>query len=227
MAELLLVNPSPRRRKKTHRRRRKAHSHRRRRHVAHGRVHRRHARRRKNPHFKLHRRRRRHNPSLRGIAGSLVPTLKSGFTGAIGGLGLDLLTGQLINASWFPASLKSGLGWTATKIAGAIAVGMLGGKVMHGKGKALADGAMVVVLHDALKAQLVGMLPASVPLGEYLTYAPTVGYSPGTALPMSTGMGQYITGDGSGLGEYVTADVGATGLYDTSPGSPYGGGFGY
>jgi hypothetical protein len=225
MAELLLVNPSPRRRKKTHRRRRKpSHARRHRRH--HAAAPRRH-RRRRNPHFRLHRRRRRHNPSLRGIAGSLVPTLKSGFTGALGGIGLDLLTGQLINASWFPATMKSGLSWTAVKIAGALAVGLVGNKVLRGKGKALADGAMVVVLHDALKAQLTGMLPASVPLGEYITYAPTVGITPGTALPLSTGLNAYLTGDGSGLGEYVTADVGATGLYDTSPGSPYGGGFGY
>jgi hypothetical protein len=222
MAELLLVNPSPRRRSKIkHRRRRKAS--RRRRQTA-GRVVR--HRRRKNPHFRLHRRRRR-NPSLRGIAGSVLPTLKSGFTGALGGIGLDLITGQLINATWFPASMKSGLGWTATKIAGAIAVGILGTKVMRGKGKALGDGAMVVVLHDALKSQLVSMLPASVPLGEYLTFAPTVGYSPGTALPLSTGMGLYLTQDGSGLGEYVSADVGATGLYDTAAGSPFGGGYGY
>jgi hypothetical protein len=225
MAELLLVNPSPRRRKKTHRRRRKSHhAHRRvRRH--HAAAPRRHRRRRANPHFRLRRRRR--NPSLRGLAGSVLPTLKSGFTGALGGLGLDLLTGQLINATWFPATMKSGLSWTAVKIAGAIAVGLVGNKVLHGKGKALADGAMVVVLHDALRAQLAGMLPASVPLGEYITYAPTVGYTPGTALPLSTGLNAYLTGEGSGLGEYVASDIGTTGLYDTSPGSPYGGGFGY
>ena len=216
MAELLLVNPSPRRRRKSHPKRRRA-----RRATPHKKQ-----RRRRNPHFRLHRRRRR-NPSLRSITGMLVPTLKSGFTGALGGIGLDLLSGQLIGATWFPATMKTGLPWTGVKLAGALAIGVLGNKVLRGKGKALADGAMTIVLHDALKAQLATMLPASIPLGEYLTYAPTVGMSPGTALPLSTGMGMYITGDGAGLGEYAAADIGATGLYDAGGMNPYGGGFGY
>ncbi len=56
------------------------------------------------------------------------------------------------------------------------------------------------------KSQVQTMFP-DWSLGEYLTFAPTVGYS-------EAGMGEYLTGPGSGslMGEYVT-DIGNADYY--------------
>lgn len=233
MAELLLVNPSKRRKRKSARRRKgrmpaalraywAKHGRgggRRRRRKAHAT----HAKRRRksNPSYRHHaRRRRRSNPSLRGITGRMVPTLKRGFTGAVGGLMNDLIMGQVLPASWLPTMLASGMGATATKILGALIVGTIGGYAWRGKGQDLGDGAMTVVLHDALKAQLQTMLPASVPLGEYLTFAPTVGYTGGGATPQLSGLGEYIgadIGNPDPYGQYSASGPGGQmGLYLTS-----------
>ena len=196
MAEILLVNP--RRRRK----RRKSATRSRRRRRAAPRASRRRRRtavaRRSNPRRRLTRAfrrrgsRRRRNPSLRGVTGAFVPTLKAGFAGAIGALGLDLLWGQ--TAKFLPAQVAgSALAQYAAKLVGAILVGIIGNKLKPGSGRDLSVGAATVVLHDALKAQVRASFP-SVPLGEYLTFAPTVG-SMGRAGPLlSTGMGEYLSG---------------------------------
>jgi len=137
-----------------------------------------------------------------------MPSVKSGFVGAAGALGLDLMLGQVL--AKLPASLQSGWGKVAVKLAGALAVGVLGGYVMRGRGRELTVGAMTVTLHDVLKEQFVAAFP-SVPLGEYLTFAPVVGYGGGTALPGTTGMGEYMS-------DYVTSESGTP--YDDST---YGG----
>lgn len=205
MSEILLVNP--RRRRKT-RSRRKTHSRRKRARVAvavanprrrrHRRVtrmsnprrrHRRHYARMLNP----RRRHRRHrNPSFRSMGTAVMPTLKAGLVGATGALGLDLLWGY--GQGYLPASIAaSPLAQYAVKLAGALLVGVVGNKVMRGKGRELAVGATTVVLHDALKAQIQSSFP-SVNLGQYLTYAPTVGVMNRAGRVLSTGMGEYMNG---------------------------------
>lgn len=212
MAELLLVNPRKRRRKSRRRKSSGTTSRRRRRRggmFGFGAPRRRRRRRRSvarlaNPRRRrrtsLTRRfRRRRNPSLRGGLGSLksgvVPTLKSGLVGASGALGLDLLWGY--GARYLPAQVAgSPLAQYAAKLFGALLVGMIGGKVLKGRGRELAVGATTVVLHDALKAQLKASFPA-IQLGEYLTYAPTVGSMPRAGRLLSTGingMGEYLSG---------------------------------
>jgi hypothetical protein len=127
-----------------------------------------------NPHRRL-RYRRRHNPSFRGFTGAIMPTVKAGATGAIGALGLDALWGfASSNATLSPYLSNQYVGFAA-KAAGAVLVGTLGGKVLRGKGTALAVGAMTVTAHDFLKALLQSTLPGvfgpggSVPLGSYLS----------------------------------------------------------
>jgi hypothetical protein len=224
MAELLLVNPSKR---KGHKRRKgrmpaalAAYW------ASRGRARKSNPRggkrrRRRNPSLRaIHRRRR--NPSLRSMipsTASIMGTLKSGFTGSIGAIGNDLLMGQVLNASITPTFLKTGLGATLTRALGALLIGVVGGIAWRGHGRELGDGAMTVTLHDALKAQLSSLLPASLPLsglGEYLTFAPTVGYSSGGYNPQLSGLGEYVAAD-IGNGDYYGAGAnnGQLGLYLT------------
>lgn len=199
MAEILLVNPRRRRRKTKARRA----NPKRRRAVAHKRRRRRNPvamlnprrRRRRNPAARsviTRRFRRRRNPSLRGLSAGVMPTLKAGAIGAAGAIGLDVLWGQ--GSKYLPASIAgSPLAQYAAKLAGAILVGIVGGKVLRGRGRDLAVGAATVVLHDAAKAQLQASMP-SLPLGEYLTYAPSVGTMNRAGRLLSTGMGEYLSG---------------------------------
>lgn len=226
MAELLLVS-NPRRRKRRRmsalqrkyfgggrRRRRKHTAHRRRRHRAHAaapvvrrrrrRRHTavvRHRARRSNP-VRRHRYRRRSNPSFGGFTGRLMPTVKAGAWGAAGALGLDALWGLASgNATLSPYLSNQYVGFAAKGL-GAVLVGALGGKILRGRGRQLAEGAMTVTLHDFLKSLLQSSLPGvfgpggSVPLGSYLSgSAPIVGTAtvPQSYLPFS-GFGSYLSG---------------------------------
>lgn len=221
MAELLLVNPRRRRKaRKTRSRGRRRMSALQRKYFGGGRKrHRRTAaravnprRRRRsrarlsNPHRRSRRsltrsvRRRRRNPSFRGGLSSVqrtaVPMLKAGLIGATGALGLDLLWGY--TSKYLPATIAgSPLAQYAAKLLGAVLVGMIGDRVplpmLRGKGRELATGAATVVLHDAMKAQFQATFP-TVQLGEYLTYAPSVGVYPRAGQLLSTGMGEYLSG---------------------------------
>lgn len=151
-------------------------------------------------------RRRRRNPSLRGITGRIVPTVKAGVIGALGALGLDVLTG--FAAPKLPAQLQSGYGLLAMKVLGAIGIGIAGSYALKGRGADLSNGAMTVVLHDELKRLFAAQFP-SISLGEYFSVAPTVGY-PGIAYNPATGVGvgEYFTGDAGfgNVGEYFETD---------------------
>lgn len=241
MAEVLLVNPRRRRRRKTRaRRRRSTTSRRRRRSVARAVPRRRRRRSRarvvhSNPRRRRSRRsitrsfrRRRRNPSFRGglssVKNSVMPTLKAGFTGALGALGLDLLWGY--GKSYLPASIAgSAIAQYAAKLAGAILVGVAANKLplpfIAGKGREMAVGAATVVLHDALKAQLQASFP-TLQLGEYLTYAPTVGSMRRAGALLDTGMGEYLSGipnDGAGGQQ---DDMSYTGEYNGDGMNGYG-----
>lgn len=207
MSEILLVNPRKRRAKRKmsakqakyfgggrkRRRKSKVSAKRRRRAVAV--VHTNPKRRRRSTLTRAVRRtmRRRHsNPSLRGLSSSAMPMLKAGAIGAAGALGLDFLWGY--GKGYLPASIAgSPIAQYAAKLAGALAVGIIGNKLLRGKGRDMAVGATTVVLHDAFKAQLTAAFP-TLQLGEYLTYAPTVGTTRRAGRIMSTGVGEYLSG---------------------------------
>jgi hypothetical protein len=126
------------------------------------------------------------------MTAGVVPLLKDGFMGASGALGLDLLWGQ--GKKFLPASIAgSAIAQYAAKLVGAILIGVIGNKLKPGSGRALSVGAATVVLHDAMKAQVAATFP-SLPLGEYLTFAPTVGSMQRAGRLMSTGMGEYLSG---------------------------------
>lgn len=170
-------------------------------------------------------RRRRRNPSFRGAIGGLrsglMPTLKAGAVGATGALGLDLLWGY--GSKYLPASVAgSAIAQYAAKLVGALLVGMIGNNILRGRGRDLAVGATTVVLHDAFKAQLKASFPA-LQLGEYLTYAPSVGTMRRAGPMLSTGMGEYL----SGIPQYegrsgVADDMGYSGEYNSDGMNGYG-----
>lgn len=133
-------------------------------------------RRKLNPHRRRARYHRRRNPSLRSLTGQVVPTIKAGAWGAAGAIGLDALWGLLVaNLPSLAGYLTNPFVTFAAKAAGAVGVGMIGGKIARGRGRDLAVGAMTVVTHDLLKTQLQSMAPTifgpggSVPLGAYLS----------------------------------------------------------
>lgn len=210
MASILLVNPHRRgakkvakrkraKRKTTHRRASRRHTNpsRRRAHRRYANPHRR--ARRRNPHRRVARRRR--NPSLLGgmgggFIGNLKTGVKGGLTGAIGALGLDLAWGY--GSKYLPASLNVGMVQYLSKAIGAVLVGMLGSKLMPGKGADLTRGAMTVILHDALKSTLQSAVP-SLPLGAYVGTSPIVAYgAPAVGHPqLGTGLGAYPGNSGT------------------------------
>lgn len=160
-------------------------------------------RRKLNP-MRRHHYRRHRNPSMSmgGIKSSIMPTVKDGFTGAVGALGLDVLWGFVAGNATLGSYVSNQYVGFAAKLLGAVLVGAVGGKVMRGKGRELAVGAATVAEHDFFKSLLQTMAPSifapggSVPLGSYLSgSAPIVGTTtvPQTYLPFS-GIGSYLSG---------------------------------
>lgn len=138
--------------------------------------------------------------SMGGIKSSIMPTVKDGFTGALGALGLDVLWGFAAGNATIGAYVSNQYVGFAAKLLGAVLVGAVGGKVMRGKGRELAVGAATVAEHDFFKSLLQTMAPTifgaggSVPLGAYLSgSAPIVGSTsvPQTYLPF----GAYLSGN--------------------------------
>lgn len=152
-------------------------------------------RRKLNPHRRRYSRRR-SNPSLRGLTGQIMPTMKAGAWGAAGALGLDALWGLLTtNLPSLAAYLTNPYVTFVAKAAGAVSVGALGGKVARGRGRDMAVGAMTVVTHDFLKSLMIQMAPTifgpggSLALGSYLS---------GDYLPGS--FGSYLSGSAPIMG---------------------------
>jgi hypothetical protein len=178
-----------------------------------------------NPH---HRRRRSHrNPYRFGdITSAFMPTLRAGGWGAVGALGNDAGYGLIVgiinsNMPTFGSYLTNPYVGFLAKAFNAVLVGTLGGKLLRGRGRELAVGAMTVVTHDFLKSLLVGMAPTlfgpggTVPLGAYVSgygaylsgAAPIVGTAtvPQAYLPFS---GPSGTSDQSGGGQWVDDTIG-------------------
>ena len=146
-------------------------------------------RRRKAP---VKRRRRIGNPrlSMRSVQNQLVDA----GTGAVGALGLDVIQGYLP----IPANLKGGLVGTGVKALLAIGMGLVASniKVVRGATAAkMVNGALTVVLHDALKTQVAQFAPG-IAMGEYIGddgmgYYGS-GYNAGVMGEGYGGMGSYL-----------------------------------
>lgn len=175
MNEILLVSNPSRRHKKSH-----------------AKHHRKHASRRfhRNPSF-----------SLGGIFGRILPTLKDGALGAVGGIANDAAFG--FGAPYLPEVLRTGLPRHGVKLLSAVLIGFAGGLVLKGKGNALAVGAATVTLHDALKEYLAVTFP-TLPLGEF--DQPLLGWD--SAAPVGeymnmSGMPDDMAMDTQTMGEYM------------------------
>lgn len=210
MSELMLINP----RERTKRRRRRNPETRatRSRAAKKGWGH-----RRRNPSVRATARRTYHRARSRvaGFAGShkklagVGETFIHGAVGAGGGLALDILMAKVP----LPATLKAGIGHTATKAVGAVLLGMLGQRFMSAPmANSLAIGTMSTVLHDAAREMLaphiamadlgdagLGYYSPGYPAGEVQPFALQDAGSMGdTGMYMSEATPEY-----SELGEYV------------------------
>lgn len=165
-AEVLLINPRSRKRRRKHVAKRRRHTARRHKVVSRRRrssvvvVGRKvNPRRRRRVHALRRHRARRRNPrlfSMGGITSALIPA-------AIGGAGAVALDVGLSFVP-LPAMLQGKLAKTGVKIAGALALGWVGGKVLGtDKGKAVTLGALTVVLYGVIKDAIATVAPG-VPL---------------------------------------------------------------
>lgn len=188
MNELLVIgNPSKRKR---HRRKAKAkRSHARRRHTKRAR--------------KSFRVRARRNPIP--FVGGLMPTIKGGAIGAVGGIANDLLYG--FAASKLAFLPQSGLGRSAAKVLTSLVVGKVGNMALRGKGGDLAKGAATVAIHAALKEQMATVpFLANLNLGEYIEEPAQLmhGYDPGMPVDGFEDESEFLNGDDDeGMGEYI------------------------
>lgn len=186
MSEILLVNPRHRRRRSN------PHKH-----------HRKHVARRSNPHKRHHRRK---NPmSMSNIKNSSVAVLKEGAVGAAGGLLADVVAGYanpyLISSLGISSSPATTL---AVKLVSAILIGMVGNKLARGYGKDLSVGAATVAIHDFAKVELAAAMP-TLPLGDYMTIAPSVGSNRGaTYNPQANGVNALRQSTYRPVGAYLT-----------------------
>lgn len=171
------------------------------------------------------RRRYRRNPfglgSVGGIVnGQIIPALY----GAGGGIALNLALSYLP----LPDMLKTGWARHATRVVGALGLGMLAKKFLGAKGNAVAAGAMTIVVYDVLK-QVLGQFAPEIGsrLGEfedvslsgdgdyydpapYITDGGVSGYLDGDASPGDgdiDDMGAYMEGDLDGVGAYIEGDI--------------------
>ena len=144
------------------------------------------------------RRRVRRNPiGTSGIMSSIM--------GAVQGAGGALAVNAAFNFLPIPATMKTGMAGTATKMGLAIALGLVGKKVLGRTAGKMAEGAMTVIAYDAIK----GMMPVSMGgdslagLGYMSPGMNAGGYAlPNMSVPSYAGMGEYVSGMG-GMGEYV------------------------
>ena len=151
-----------------------------------------------------HKRRRsyRRNPIRMGGIGN---QLMGAAYGAMGAITLDVIMGKLP----LPASMQSGVMHTLIKAIGAIALGMgVGAAGAKRAGPKVAEGALSVVFHDAIKTQLAVSMP-TLTLGDTaIPYYPTpaadgqLGYYNG-GMVVPDNFGEYVEDQSAGMGEYV------------------------
>lgn len=148
-------------------------------------------------------------PSVGGIVqGQIVPALY----GAAGGVALNLALSYLP----LPEVLKTGWARHATRVVGALGLGMLAKKFMGSRGNAVAAGAMTIVVYDVLK-QVLGQFAPEIGsrLGEYedVSLSGDEFYDPASLVG---GVGAYIEGPGEadelggdldGMGAYIEGNL--------------------
>jgi hypothetical protein len=149
-------------------------------------------------------RRYRRNPIAK--RGGILDQMTDAAIAASGAVGLDIVMGAIP----LPVALKTGMARQATRAMGAVVLGMVGNAVLpRGTGAKLAQGALTVVFHDAMREQLTTFAPALTLGDSAIPYypsdmpEPSLGYiQPGETVDASYygGMGEYVD---SGLGEYV------------------------
>jgi hypothetical protein len=161
-------------------------------------------RRKLNPRRRHHARRRRHNPrlSLGGIKHVLMPSIM----GAAGAVGLNALIGYVP----LPQQLKTGYAYQAVKLAGAVGLGMVAGKVLgKSKGDQIALGAMTVTMYGLMTSLLSRYAPSIQLAGDdsdnmgYMSPAEIMDSGTGAYLP--GGVGAYLQGDDVFAGDEVLA----------------------
>lgn len=163
------------------------------------------------------RRRRRRNPIL-GLpsVGGIVGQLQTAAFGAAGGIALNLALSYLP----LPEMLKTGWMRHATRVAGAVGLGLIAKKFLGARGNAVATGAMTIVVYDVLK-QVLGQFAPEIGsrLGEFEDV--TVGdyYDPASYIT-DDGVSGYLDGDGSpgdgdvdSVGAYMEGDLDGVGAY--------------
>lgn len=211
-AHMLLVNP----RRKHKAKRSRSRARRARATNPHRRHVKRHRARRINPARRHHKRirhvarRRARNPRLGGfgLRGMIHQQLIPAGIGAAGALALDVGLSYVP----LPVALQTGIPNAAVKIAGAIVLGMIGGKVLgREKGKAIAAGALTVVAYNLLRTTLKQYAPSlpglagdyhDMQVGAYMA-GDRVGYNPAAMLQ---GVGAYMDPN---LRSLQTAQMGA------------------
>lgn len=100
---------------------------------------------------------RRRNPIRR--MGNTMDTLKNGAIGATGAV----VTEAILSKLPLPASLSTGTGMAVSKALVGVGVGMVVSKVMKNRamGKAMAEGAVTIALHDTIRNAVKGPLGLS------------------------------------------------------------------
>jgi hypothetical protein len=124
--------------------------------------------------------------------------------GAIGAIGLDVALSYA--TPMLPASLQSGIGRTAVRVAGAVGVGYIAGMVMGRRfGEQVTAGALTVTLYDLLKGYAAQVLPGlseynmgwvspALAFNEYVGVDPAGGLLPGLTGGMNEYVGEYEPG---------------------------------
>lgn len=201
MAELMLINPRRRRRKRIEtvaRRRRRYPARVRRPAVGYtvGSITKYPIRRRKlNPISRRYRR----NPDGFNFRNFATNTLVPSAIGAAGALGLDILMGVLP----LPEALKTPAIKPIVRLAGAVGIGALAGMVTTRKtGEQIAAGAVTVVLYDIIKGFVQRTMP-TIPLGQvdYDSY-PSLEYV-NPAVDVTGDMSEYMP-ETDTVGMYVS-----------------------
>lgn len=135
------------------------------------------------------RRKYKRNPDKFSMQGFIKNSLTPSALGAGGALGLDIVLGMLP----LPAMLKTDTMRPIVRVAGAIGIGMIGSMVAGRRmGESIGSGALTVVLYDELKKFVTKMAPTLKLGDEY----PTMEYVNPAQIAGEDDMGQYV-------GQYV------------------------
>lgn len=162
-------------------------------------------------HNSVHRRARRnpiHSGGLRGV----TTMLKSAAVMAGGAVGVDVAFGFV--KDYLPASIATPVdtanggpnyGYYAVKGAFAIGAGMLMRRFLHGNATRVAEGSLVVTMHDLAK-QIIAANASTVPMGRFIpTQINRIAMNPGRTVPGRMARAGNVVG----LGRFIQAGAAA------------------